>query len=745
MKTYISILFLGFSLFTYAQQKIIGTITNLQNEPLLGVDVYIEELQKGTSTNEAGFYNLTNLPNTPIKITVAFIGYETQTKHINLKELETTLDFQLQESIFKMDEVIISTAFNKLQSENVVKVERATIQQLKNKGAATLMEGVSTIAGVSQVSTGVGIGKPVIRGLRGNRVLVYTQGIRLENQQFGDEHGLGIDESSIESVEVIKGPASLLYGSDALGGVLYFNPLKFAEANTFALNFNQKYFSNTEGYSTTFGVKQSYNSWMFLANGSFNSHSDYKIPTGQRVTNSRFNETIFNSAIGFNNNLLSNTLRFNFNTTNVGIPEEISIQTSHKTPLLPYQDLTNKMVSLNTLFFLPNSKITTTFGYTNNDRKEFEEHHHGDLEVGSLQPSLHLKLNTFSYDVKWHIPKIKKIESIIGIQGLHQENENYGEEILIPNAKIIDFGVFLTSNYDWKNNSIQGGIRFDTRNLTTEKHIVIHDNEEHTFEAIDKSFENFTTSLGYKTTLFKKVTGRFNFASGYRAPNLAELTSNGVHHGSNRYEIGNTDLKSEQNFQTDIALEYTTDHFEFFSNGFYNYINNYIFITPTGELEEENLIYQYIQDNAKLYGGEFGIHLHPHPFDWLHLNSNYEFVIGKQNNGNYLPLIPAHKFTNTLRAEFNNTKKIQNGFLAITIKTIAKQTKVSEFETPTNSYSLINIGIGGKILFNNVDATINLNVNNVFNKTYISHLSRLKSDGIPNIGSNFIANVKLSM
>ena len=741
MKIYLTVLLIGFSFVVNSQQKITGTITNTQNKPLFGVDVYIEELQKGTSTNEDGYYELTNLPNTPIKITASFIGYETQTKVLNLNEFEPIINFQLQESLFKMEEIIISTPFNKLQSENVVKVDKATVQQLKNKGAATLMEGVSSIVGVSQVSTGIGIGKPIIRGLRGNRVLVYTQGIRLENQQFGDEHGLGIDESSIESVEVIKGPASLLYGSDALGGVLYFNPLKFAEANTFNFNFNQKYFSNTLGYSTTFGVKQSYNSWMFLINGTRNEHSDYKIPTNIRVTNSRFNETIFNTAIGYNNNFLSSTLRFNLNDSNVGIPEEISIQSTHKTPLLPYQDLTNKMVSLRTLFFMSNSKITTTFGYTSNGRKEFEE----QLENEPLHPALHLKLKTFSYDIKWHIPKIKKIETIIGVQGLYQENKNFGEEILIPNAKTLDFGVLLTSNYDWENNSIQGGIRFDSRNITSEKHIITHDNEDHIFNAIDKSFKNSTISIGYKTTLFKKITSRFNFASGFKAPNLAELTSNGIHHGSNRFEIGNSNLKSEKNYQSDISLEYDTEHFEVFANGFYNYINNYIFISPTGVLEEGNYIYEYKQDDAKLYGGEFGIHLHPHPFDWLHLNSNFELVIGKQNNGNYLPLIPAHKLTNILRAEFKNTKKIENGFIAITLETTLKQDKLSEFETTTASYNLVNIGIGGSIKLSTIQLDINLNVNNAFDTKYTSHLSRLKADEILNIGRNFIASLKFSL
>ncbi len=749
MKLYSSILLIGFSFVLNAQQKISGTITNMHKEPLFGVDVYIEELQKGTSTNEFGYYQLTNLPSKPIKIAVAFIGYETQTKTITLQQKETVLDFELNEAVFKMEEIIISTPFNKLQSENVIKVESATVQQLKNKGAATLMEGISSIPGVSQLSTGIGIGKPIIRGLRGNRVLVYTQGIRLENQQFGDEHGLGIDESSIESVEVIKGPASLLYGSDALGGVLYFNPLKFAEVNTFGIIFNQKYFSNTQGHSTTFGVKQSLNSWKFLVNGTYDAHSDYKIPSKNSVTNSRFNETIFNTGIGFNNNLISSTLRINLNTTKVGIPEEIGIQNTAKKPLLPYQDLNNKMVSLKTLFFLSNSKLTTTFGYTNNNRKELEEHHGEDeiehVHSGPLLTALSLKLSTFSYDVKWNFQKIKNVETILGFQGLYQKNKNFGEEILIPNAKTNDFGVFLIGFFDWDNNSIQGGIRFDTRNITSEQHVIAHEGEEHIFDAIDESYNNITASAGYKTTVFKKIISRFNIASGFKAPNLAELTSNGVHHGSNRFEIGNNNLKSEQNFQSDISLEYTSAHFEIFANGFFNYINNYIYISPTGEMEEDNFVFKYTQNDAKLFGGEFGVHLHPHPIDWLHVNSSFEFVTGKQSNGNYLPLIPAHKLTNTVRAEYNNSKWLINGFTAIVLESTFNQKKINVFETPTYSYNLINISLGGTVTLDNIKFDINLNVNNLFNKEYISHLSRLKVDGISNIGRNIILSLKISL
>ena len=757
MKILSTILFIGLSFIAHAQNKISGFVTNQQNEPIFGAEIYLDELHKGTSTSENGFYEITNLPNNTIKISVVFFGYETITKNIQLQEKETVLNFVLNEAIFKMDEVIISTPFNKLQSENVVKVERASLQQLKNKGAATLIDGVGTLPGVSVVSTGVGIGKPVIRGLRGNRVLVYTQGIRLENQQFGDEHGLGIDESSIESVEIIKGPASLLYGSDALGGVLYFNPTKFAELNNFDFNFNQTYFSNTNGSNTSFGVKKSYNLWKFLVNGAHNQHSDYETPNQGTVTNTRFNETTFNTAIGFNNSKLHSTLRFNFNNSKVGIPEEIGLQNNHITPMLPFQDLTTKMVSLNSIFFLPASKISTNFGYTLNVRKEFEEHEdheeeeheheedHENSENEILSPSLFLNLKTFSYDAKWHLPKIGEIETILGVQGLYQENENFGEEILIPDATTKDFGIFFTGLYNWKKNTLQAGIRFDTRNLTTKQHLVMHEDETHIFDAIDKSFENVSSSLGFKTVLFNKITSRFNIASGFKAPNLAELTSNGVHHGSNRFEIGNSNLKNEQNFQSDISLEYNTDHFEIFANGFYNHIINYIFITPTGELEEDYYIYNYTQDNAKLYGGEIGWHLHPHPLDWLHLNSSFEIVIGKQNNGEYLPLIPANKLTNTLKAEFKGKQWLQNGFGSLTLESNFKQNNISEFETTTKGYNLINLGVGGAVKLSKFNFDISANVNNLLNTSYVSHLSRLKADGIENIGRNIILNIKFNL
>jgi len=201
------------------------------NEPIPGAVVLIENTQQHSITDINGHFEIKNIPVDNFKITISSQGYKNYTKNLVLKQKQTKITVFLEEDVFKLDEVIVSTPFSKLQKDNVMKVERTTMKKMEKNGIQNLMEGIAQIPGVSKISTGTGIAKPVIRGLSGNRVLVFDQGMRVENFQFGEEHGLGIDESGINAVEVIKGPASLLYGSDALGGVVYLVPEKFAGTN----------------------------------------------------------------------------------------------------------------------------------------------------------------------------------------------------------------------------------------------------------------------------------------------------------------------------------------------------------------------------------------------------------------------------------------------------------------------------------------------------------------------------------
>ncbi len=736
MKYLVSCLILLVSANVFSQNTLKGNIKDKQtNITIAFANVYFPELEKGTISDEHGNFELTNLPNGNYKLVVSVIGFETYSNQINLPTNEM-LDIILSPSAIEMEEIIISTPFHKLQSENVMKVEQQKIADLKANGLVTLSEGITAIPGVESISTGQSIGKPVIRGLSSNRVLVYAQGVRLENQQFGSEHGLGLNDAGIESIEVIKGPASLLYGSDALGGVLYINPERFASDNTSQGDLNVNYFTNTQGYNTNLGYKASSDNFKFIIRGSMAKHGDYKTED-YRVTNTRFNERDLKTALGFQNNNFKTEFRYNINSSELGLTEGIEAQNTNTTPLLPYQKINNHIFSSKSTIFLKNSKLNVDIGYTYNDRKEFEEHHdhddHGDEDDHDdhddeeheeiLEAALHMKLKTFNYDVKYNLPQMGKFETIFGVQGMNQTNTNYGEELLIPDATTNDIGVLATSHIHFEKADVQIGARFDNRTININN-------------GFNKSFNSFNGAAGVKTNVFKQISLRLNLATGFRAPNLAELASDGTHEGTNRYEIGNADLESEQNFQTDLSLEFKNEHIEVFANAFYNKVNNYIFLSPNGDIIDEDPVYIYLQENANLYGGEFGFHFHPHPLDWLHLQSSFETVTGKQENDDYLPLIPANTINNTIRVEFS-TKLLEEGYAFITYRTKLEQNNVSQFETMTNGYSLLSAGFGAKTkLFSN-ELSFNFSANNITDKMYINHLSRLKSDGIANMERNF--------
>ena len=728
MKLQFTILFAFLTFVNYSQNSIQGTVMSVNdNQPLYEVSVYFPQLEKGTVTDENGHFQINNLPTGEYKIIASYIGFQTYSSSIFIENGTNTLDISLSASAIEMEEVIVSTPFHKLQRENVMKVEQETITALRTKGAVTLADGITSIAGVESVSTGIGIGKPVIRGLSSNRVLVYTQGIRLENQQFGDEHGLGISDAGIESVEVIKGPASLLYGSDALGGVLYLNPEKYADAGTSSSEINLNYFSNTEGSSTNMGYKTSGEKFKYLLRAGIASHADYKSGDGVRVTNSRFREYDLKTGLGYQSGYFRTEVRYNYNKSELGIPEEIGLQTKRRTPDGPYQELQSHIVSSTSELFLDKSSVKVTLGYIFNDRQEYEE---------EILPALDMNLSTFNYNLQYYLGKGKDLETIIGVQGMTQTNKNFGEEVLIPDATTNDIGVLSTSHIHFNRSDIQIGIRYDRRSIEGEENGIF--GEEGYIAVLNRDFTSFNSALGFRTDLSKNLVGRINLASGFRAPNLAELTSNGIHEGTNRFEIGNPDLENEKNIQTDVSLEYKNEHFEISVNGFYNTVNDYIYIEPTGDFVVDDPVFLYRQQDAKLYGGEIGLHLHPHPLDWLHLESTFETVTGTLDNDESLPLIPANTFTNTLRVEFNKdaTHWFKKGYGYITLRSVFDQNKISNFETITPGYSLLNLGIGGGVLFFGNEMNVRISINNALDKNYIAHLSRLKVDGISNIGRN---------
>jgi len=707
-----------------AQYDLTGLVKDAKTKnPLGGVAVYIPQLKKGSITNFDGKFEIKNINLQQIKVIFSFQGYKEVEKIIFFDTSTKFIEVFMYETVFDLDEVIVSTGLNKLQKDNVVKVSHKSMNAMERKGMQNLMDGLSQIPGVSQLSTGTGISKPVIRGLTGNRVLVYNQGVRLENYQFGEKHGLGIDPSGISGIEVIKGPASLLYGSDALGGVVYLIPEKYAPDNQSKYDLQAKYFSNTHGFHSSLGIKTSTDKWRFLIRGSYKRNGDYQIPDGKRVLYSVHNHKDLKTGVGYYTKAFTSDLRYNYNHTLTGIPFALSNEKIYYDFTGKYQDVTSHNVNWKNSISLGTSHLKVNLGFSQVGRS---------LVFQGIR-NINMRLNTLSFDIKWYAPAYKNWNFITGTQSMWQTNINFGQHRLLPNAQIGNAGLFFNINRRFNHTIFQGGLRYDFRYILTEK-------VDQTRPALKKYLGSWSGAAGIKQELSDKMNLRLNLASGFRSPNLAELTSNGVHAG--RIEIGNPDLKNEQNWQTDINWDYTSTHIEFFINGFYNHINNYIYLDPQFEPANMLPVYAYRQDDAYLYGGEAGLHFHPHPWDWLHLNSSFETVTGKKQNGEYLPLIPADQWKNELRIVRDRKKsKLKKSFLFVEVNRTFKS-RNNPFDDISPAYTLINAGVGLEYSSKIVKIVTNLSVLNLTNETYIPNLSVLKEQGIPNQGRNIVLSLR---
>ena len=642
------------------------------------------------------------------------------------------------DTTYVLQEIVVSGYSSRLQGENVANVEKLSLRETPFQGIS-LGERLTNVAGLDNFSTGVGIGKPVIRGLSGNRIAVFSQGVRIENQQWGAEHGLGLDDNGYEQVEVIKGPASLLYGSDALGGVLFFADERYAANNSVEAAFNSEFHTNTLGLRDTGAFKISKKNFHFNLFGGYTTHKDYSNSSNNFVPNSRFNTGDLKTTFAYTSRKYTISLKYNYLNEKYGLTEiEEEHEYHNKRKLtIPHQNLNTHLLAWeNIIYFNNNSKLKLDFGYIYNKRQEFEgdhhHHHHHHEHEYCEEAELDMNLNTFSYAVKWHSQRWGKWDLVVGSQGLYQANKNYGEEVLIPNASTFDVGAFVMTNFYYGKKAYwQSGIRLDNRNIQT------------IYNTFNNDYSSFNFSTGIFQPLAKNLHLRTNFSTGFRAPNMFELLSDGVHHGTNRYEIGNSDLTTENSYQIDASLNWKSTHFEAFISPYFNYIRNFIYLEPNSERINEIYVWNYLQTNAFLYGGETGFHLHPHPLDWLHIECSYANTFGQDVDKNYLPLMPSQKLKANVSAIFTHKNTLRKySFYLQNIYSLA-QNCVSEHEMTTPAYNLLNVGASFEFQFEKQKLLMSLSVNNLLNTRYFDHLSRYKNIGVYNMGRNFVVKVSL--
>ena len=664
----------------------------------------------------------------------------------------------LEDSINPMKEAILS----EVTVQGIAGVQRlkdaaspfmvVSPKQLHNTIGTNLVDAVGHLPGLSQISTGAGISKPVIRGLGYNRVVVVDQGIRQEGQQWGDEHGLEVDEEGVHSVEVLKGPASLMYGSDAIAGVMILHPEHPLEEGTMQVKVGSQYQTNNGLYDYRVGfagnTKGFVWNWHFLDKA---AHC-YKNKVDGYVPGSFFKERDIQGMLGINRGWGHSWLRFSRVSFTPGITEGELVGSDFDGKsygiVSPFQKVLHYKAISDNAWYFGDGTLKAIIGYQQNYRREFEEEE---------TPELAMRLHTVNYDIKYlhSLPHDWKIST--GVGGMWQRNINQGEEYLIPDHHLFDIGVFATAEWQYQKWHFSGGARFDNRHLKTTS---LTEEGVLRFEALSKNFTGITRSLGVVWNVTDRINLRLNAARGFRAPTVSELSSNGVHEGSIQYELGNPELKAEKSTQLDLGFDYTSHYVSLQASLFTNWIDDYIFLARLPYETDGYRTYQYREGDARLMGGEVSVDVHP--INPLHFENAFSYVRGVQldqpDEAKNLPMMPAPKWTSDIRYEFPNFAKnhCRRTFLAFGMEYNFRQNKfyaVDNTETATPSYALFNLSAGMDLhIFGHNCIELTFSCQNLFDKAYQSHLSRLKyvdtgsltgRQGISAMGRNFCFKVSV--
>ncbi|HVG17289.1 MAG TPA: TonB-dependent receptor [Chitinophagaceae bacterium] len=788
VRTLIHLTLLLLSFTSYAQKNISfsGRVVELSTgNGLAGASVLIQDARLGTVTDSTGNFFFRNIPRGHHLVEVSFLGYSSVLQHLDI-EGDKQVTIELNTAVIENQGVTVTgiAAASSRKAPIPVTILRRT--DLLETPSTNIIDALSKQTGVSQVSTGPAISKPVIRGLGFNRVVVINDGVRQEGQQWGEEHGIEVDDASITRAEILKGPASLIYGSDALAGVVNLITNVPVSEGTIKGNFLSNFQSNNKLFSNHASIGGNQQGFNWNAYGSLKSAGDYKNRFDGRVLNSRFNEKNFGSVIGLNKRWGYARLVYNSFNQNLGIIEGDREQAtgrflvypgtplersasetdlSGRSVLTPFQKVAHNKILSDNNFTIGKNRLKIMVGYQNNKRKEFASNE----EANEDNPELFFNLNTYTYNGSWTLPELKRWRTTLGFNGMTQLNENKGEEKIIPDYVFNDAGGFVYTQGLYDKYTISGGVRFDNRYIHAKE-----DTENGVTKFLDfkKNFSNFSGSAGISYEPNDYLTFKANAGTGFRAPNLAELSSNGAHEGTNRWEYGQSNLKSEKSFQLDGEMDVNNEHLTLGVNIFYNKINNFIFYrklqSTTGS---DSLIvddagdiltgFKFDQNNAKLYGFEVNLDLHPHPLDWLHFENKISFVRGVFTNNLFgtdnLPLIPAPRWISELRANIKQPLKyFGSTYFLLELDYNFEQDRpftAYDTETPTGAYALLNAGFGTEIsrrkktLFNLYFAA-----NNLTDEAYQNHLSRLKYTalnertgrrGVYNTGRNF--SVKLNI
>ena len=649
-------------------------------------------------------------------------------------------------------------------------------QVLRATASTNIIDAIAHQPGVSQLTTGGSISKPIIRGLGYNRVVVMSEGVRQEGQQWGDEHGIEVDGSSVNSVEILKGPASLMYGSDAMAGVVILHAQPTLAEGEMRANVSSEYQTNNGLFHYSLQMAGNQKGFVWDARFSDKIAHAYKNKYDGYVPGSQFRERAGRLMLGLNKSWGHSRLTWTaYHLTPSIVEGERDPETGeleHEegwngcqySESLPFQQVKHYKLVWDNSLNLSSGYLKAIIGYQQNRRQEFEE--------SADEYELFFKLHTLTYDLRYVTNEFGNGWKLsTGIGGMYQKSGNEGEEYLIPDYRLFDFGIYATATKNFGDHwTLNGGLRYDHRRLHGYELI---EEEGIRFTDFTRHFNGLTGSIGAVCNINEHFNLRLNLARGFRTPNMSELASNGVHEGSLRYEIGNQQLKAEYSLQADLGLDFTSQYVSAQLALFANRIDNYIFTHRVAEeIEEGYLTYAYTQGDARLLGFEAGVDFHP--VHSVHFSNTFSYVdaqlLHADANTKYLPFTPAPRWTSELKWELlhhshstvnhhhtanaSHRTLLNNLYIAAGLNCYLKQNNIysaDDTETPTPGYALLSLSAGTDIQVHGKKiAELYITADNLLNKAYQNHLSRLKYTdenvvtgrrGVYNMGRNIIFKI----
>jgi iron complex outermembrane receptor protein len=725
-----------------------GTVKDSAGNALVGARVVVTETNRTTSTDAEGHYHFTDLPSGTWNVAYAMVGYAPQVRRITITDRSLALDVVLRPSVLELPPIqVTSTPVATTALESPQPTTVLSDADLKSAQGASLGETLQGVAGVHNLSTGTGVGKPVIRGLSSNRVLILDNGQRLENQQWGDEHGPNIETANADRIEVIRGPASVLYGSDALGGVINVleNPLPDALGRSpftrgeLAL----RYGTNNREPDAAAMLEGASGGVGYRLEGSGRSSTDLR--TADYVLWNSANRALGGSGtVGFRGGWGSVAGSFTLRDERVELTDEDPLAT-------PLQKVGAMRARVTAQLPVGASHLDLQTGWERNRRREFED----ASDEASDVVATGLLATTWTADARLHHPEVGPFAGSVGVSGMHNGFEKFGEETLIPENRTSNLGVFAFEQASMGRFRLSGGIRYDWRRMDVDADEVLGT------EAQTRTWSSLVGNVGALFRLSEPLALVLNVGRGFRAPNAFELFANGVHEGTLAFERGNPDLATETSLNTDLALRIQGNRIAMEVGGFVNLIDNYIYTVPVpGLIDPESglQVFDVTQGNAMLSGLELSLQYHP--TQSLHLEGTADVVRG-QNTTTDAPLAAMPPFRATYRVRYEAPDLAAWAlapYIWIGGETNATQTRLDPAEaefyaaafdgagfTP-EGYTLVNIGTGVTLSAGATPVQLDLRVRNLLDTAHSPQLSRIKTNAPqPGMGRTLQIGVQVAL